>query len=182
MAYWKKGTSRRALVIPALGVCLKFARIRLWSALAETNGWFWMKDGPSVRHALKLWSYPIDDWGGARGMVFRGIRDNWREWRFSVRNPHPVVARTYLTLGFLNVQEAAKPGSVSFDTHMRRFQNVVGWRALNDAGDPHAFTPNNFGVRDGKACVVDYASPAMQKILAEYGDKIHADLDLVSPS
>lgn len=179
--HWKKGTSRKVLVIPALGICLKFARIRLWSALVETYHWLWTKNGMSVRHAIRYWSYPINDWGGARGAVFRGVRDNWREWWFSVQNSHPVLARTYLTLGFVNVQEAVEPNPTPFDPHMRRFQGVVGWRTINDAGDLHAFTHNNFGVRAGKACVVDYASPAMRKVILLYADRIYHDLDLVSP-
>lgn len=92
-----------------------------------------------------------------------------------------MLARTYLTLGFVNVQEAVAPNPTPFDTHMRRFQDVVGWRTINDSGDLHAFTHNNFGVRAGKACVVDYASPAMQKVITGHADKIHNELDLVSP-
>lgn len=70
--HWKKGTSRKVLVIPALGICLKFARIQLWSALVETYRWLWTKNGMSVRHAIKYWSYPINDWGGRGAPSFVG--------------------------------------------------------------------------------------------------------------
>lgn len=179
--HWKKGTSRKVLVIPALGICLKFARTRPWTALSETIAFMRTDKGWSLRGGLRYWQYPIRDWGGARGMVFRGIQDNLREAWFSWCNSHPVLARTYLSLGLMNVQELVVENPTGFDLHFRRFEDVVGWRTLNDSGDLHAFTHNNFGVRDGKAVVVDYASLAMQKVLAEYGDRIHNELDLVSP-
>lgn len=176
--HWKKGTSRAVLVIPGLGICLKFARVKIWAAVWSTGrdlfrGRFWL--------AWRYWKYPTRSSVGARRLVFRGILDNWREWRFSARLAHPVLARTYLTLGIVNVQEAAGENPLPMDPHYRRFQNIVGWRTINDSDDLHAFSQRNFGVRDGKAVVVDYASLAMQKVLAEYGDRIHNELDLVSP-
>lgn len=81
----------------------------------------------------------------------------------------------------MNVQEAVSPNPTPFVPHTCRLEGVVGWRTINDAGDLHSFMHHNFGVRAGKACVVDYVSSAMRKVILLYADRIHNDLDLVSP-
>lgn len=178
--YWKSGTSRKVLVIPALGICLKFARISPWQALKGT--WRHIrKAGWSSRGAVRYWKYPIKDGYGGRVLVLRGIRDNWREWRYSVRRPHPVLARTYLSFGVVNVQEAVEPCALPFDACPRQVDAIAGWRFVQRLGDLHSFTSKNFGVRAGKACVVDYASPAMQAVLDGYADRIYAELNATSP-
>lgn len=179
--HWKKGTSRVVLVIPVLGICLKFARIRLWTAVIETWMWLRIKGGFDVRLACKYLMQPVARRYSIRGLVLRGLYDNMDEARFSWRLSHPVLARTYVSIGFVNVQEAVIPVALPLADHFRRLESVIGYDAIMYSGDTHAFEKKNFGTRHGKAVVLDYASPAMQKVLDEYADRIHNDLNLVSP-
>lgn len=179
--HWKKGTTRAVLVIPALGICLKFARIRPWTAISETWMWLRMKGGFDVRLALKQLLRPVAKPFSIRGLVLRGLYDNLDEARFSWNLAHPVLARTYASIGLVNVQEAVDPISLPLTDHFRRLETVIGYVAIPSSGDMHAFEKKNFGTRRGKAVVLDYASPAMRKVLGEYANRIHDDLDLVSP-
>jgi hypothetical protein len=180
--HWKKGTSRVVLVIPALGICLKFARIRLWTALRGTFHWPRVRARSVAYLALRFWRYSMNDPGGGKGLVLRGIRDNLREGLFSIRRSHSVLARTYVTLGFVNVQEAVGPCLIEYDEHFRRLARIVGYELIFCSGDVHAFEGKNFGVRGGKAVVLDYASLAIQNVLIDRADQIHDELDLASPS
>lgn len=181
MPHWKIGTSRKVLVIPALGICLKFARIRIKDAALGTWEHATMRPGKpfSLRLAAEYWKYPIKSGYGARIQLFRGLRDNLREWWYSLRRPHPVVARTYLTLGFMNVQECVAEGTDGRKVEVA-LRVIVGPEIV--LSDQHAFDPKNLGVRSGKAVVVDYGSLAMQRALDLHADRIHNELDLVSPS
>ncbi|OGL95021.1 hypothetical protein A2348_04600 [Candidatus Uhrbacteria bacterium RIFOXYB12_FULL_58_10] len=181
--HWKKGTSRVVLVVPKLGICLKFARVQVMTALTSTFRLMWTDRHGFSPHLVRwYWSHPASvRLGGGRAAVFRGMLDNVREWRYSRLLAHPVLARTYLSIGFVNVQEAVLENPHSLTVHTRQLEDIVGWRTINDSGDLHAFSSKNFGVRDGKAVVVDYASLAMQRLLDAYADQIHAQLDLVSP-
>lgn len=179
--HWKVGTSRVVLVVPALGICLKFARIQLLGAIGGTWDHATMRPGGrfSFSLALAYWKYSIKSGYGARIQLFRGLRDNVREWWYSVRRPHPVIARTYLTLGFVNVQERVEEGRGDRRAEVA-LRIIAGPEIV--LSDQHAFDPKNFGVRAGKAVVLDYGSLAMQKVLDLHADRIHNEIDLVSPS
>lgn len=180
--HWKKGTTRVVLVIPALGICLKFARIRPWIAVRETWRWLWIGGEFNPGLACKYLMQPVGRQYSIRGLVLRGLYDNLDEARFSWKLSHPVLAKTYASIGFVNVQEFVVPVGLTLGAHFRRLENVIGYDAIMHSGDTHAFEKKNFGTRGGKAVVLDYASLAMQNVLDESADKIHEELDLVSPS
>ncbi len=176
----EKGMTRHVLVIPTLGICLKFARMQ--------NPFRFLREfvGISRRRgygaAWKRLTTPLSHRGFSPAYcVFGGILANISEWRFNAGFRHPVLARTYATLGLLNIQEMVEPNPLEDHPHRRRFEKVVGWEIINAVGDLHSFSGENFGMRDGKAVAVDYASLAMQTVLAKYANKIYAELDLVSP-
>ncbi len=172
------GGSRIVLVLPFLGIAIKFPRVRL----VNMARLMWSKfEGKPLRVGfrralLSLFRYDVDTLWAPKWLLFKGFVDNWREWRFSGEFHHPVVARTHLFLG-VTVQVYAKPLSFCAEEmgkdglgFARRFLPIIGDEIARDAH--HFENPQNFGVMDGHLVVVDYASPTVQAILRTYADDL----------
>lgn len=194
------GRSRTVVLLPWAGVVLKIAwrskrvraerralRQKLWGEFLHEFPRAWklisykLQD-PSidlsyfVRHAVRR--YVEYGWG----TTFQVVLDNVRERRF-YRQSGPLVrmllAPTYCSFfGLVNIVRYAEP-------------TVADWRVVSfwfyehtqgDSGrDTHHFqNPANFtGMEDGWLKVLDYAEPAVQRILNEHALALLGRVDLV---
>lgn len=173
------GDSRVVVAIPQAGVVLKFPRVHVRNLGRLFASEF---KGRPFRVGLKknlvsLFKYDVDTLWAPKRLLFKGFADNWREWRFSQEFNHPVLARTHLFMGGVNVQAYAAPlpfqveetfeGVMEF---VRRFLPILGNKIARDGH--HFENHENFGVIDGHFVVVDYAGHKVQSILREHADDL----------
>lgn len=179
------GDSRVVVAVPQAGVVLKFPRVHVRNLGRLFASEF--KDRP-FRVGLKknlasLFKYDVDTLWAPKRLLFKGFADNWREWRFSREFNHPVLARTYLFMGGVNVQAYAAPLPFQVEETFEGVMEFVG-RFLPILGnkiarDRHHFeNPENFGIIDGHFVVVDYAGRKVQSILREHADDLVRDFPL----
>lgn len=177
----RKGSGRIAYVFPRLGIVVKVARIanpfRLAASLMRTGrvlGW---------RRAWRDLMIPMSKLGSSpRYRLFGGIIANLREWMISWSTRHPLLAPTYFTLGFVNVQRAAAELPTGIDREWgRRLCRATGVRTVGELGDAHLLGSENFGVLNGHPCIVDYGGSGTRRFLCLHGDTLYRAVDLVSP-
>jgi hypothetical protein len=179
------GDSRVVVAIPFLGIVIKFPRIHVYNMGRLMRSEF---KGRSFHVGLKrnfasLFKYDVDTVWAPKRLLFKGFVDNWREWKFSQEFSHPVLARTYIFMGGVNVQAYAAPlpfqveetyeGVMSF---VRRFLPIIGNKIARDGH--HFENHENFGVIDGHFVIVDYAGHKVQSILRESADDLMRDFPL----
>ncbi len=126
--------------------------------------------------ARQFLRYDVDTLHMPRRSLFKGIADNLREARFARSFAHPILARTHLTLGIVNVQAYAAPLPYAHEVDddelalVRRFIPFIGDGIF---ADEHLFErPGNFGIIDGHLVVVDYASEGAQQVLRTHADRL----------
>ncbi|NBS41208.1 hypothetical protein EBS80_00930 [bacterium] len=175
------GSSRVAYVFPSVGIVVKVARVgNPFEHLALAVELLKRRGG---RRAWEYVTTPMAALGLSPAFcLFGGLIANVREWWFSWTVGHPVLAPTYLTLAFVNVQRAATPLPHAVDKGWWvRLRRATGVPSVEELGDTHALSYGNFGLRNGRPCVVDYGSPDMCRLVRLYGDRLHDAIDLVSP-
>lgn len=177
-----KGSSRIAYVFPSIGIVVKVARVGNPFRYFIDAIRLWKRRG--FRRAWERLTIPMSALGISPAFcLFGGLIANAREWWFSWTVGHPVLAPTYLTLVFVNVQRAAVPLPYAIDRSWSgRLCRATGVASVDELGDAHSLSYGNFGLRNGRPCVVDYGSPDMCRLVLLYGDRLHNELDLVSPS
>lgn len=163
-----KSESRLVVVLPELGIVIKFPIIHLvigsrvfWNDLS--------KKGNRLHDELLRYTIEMD--GSLKRLLFKGIVDNWREWRFYQRTRHPFCQPTYLSLfGLLNIQRFAHPCTL---------QDIDLWCQLHELTkgavfkDLHHFTnPNNFCLNSGGLRILDYGGLKTQEVVQEFGNEI----------
>lgn len=173
---FRAGTSRWVILIPALGLVFKIAKVGLFSAVKEF--FCWLKLGGWT--AAKRWCrYPVGVWGGARNLLFLGIQQNWNEWRLS-RSRHPLLARTYLSVGLLNVQEYVPPFPDQDQFYQQVILTAVDSAYMATCPDLHSVYYTNFGLEQGRVRMLDYGSVHASDFVQRFGDAI-CSLDLTPP-
>lgn len=158
-----RGSSRFVLLIPRMGIVIKIGKVRARLALRRLR-LSWRRDG--LRGVRKDLSLPIH-WITVRGMLFKGIKDNMLEARFSRSFHSPLIARTYVSLGIINVQKFVGSGPLTSTEHWKWMEDALDWKVVSCFEDLHAIDVKNFGELNGHICALDYASVAMQKLLRQ---------------
>lgn len=173
------GDTRAVLALPSWSIVIKVPRPRLDRMRRylekEVEGESYLDRARWLVRAFR--KYNVDVLWSPQWVFFKGLVDNWREWRFSQTFPHPVIAKTYASIGIINVQAYAHPfafevpqsleGIVAF---AQRFIPIIGMDIHRDSH--HFENPNNFGVIDGHFVTVDYASPRVQSVLRQHADAL----------
>ncbi len=170
----KKGQDRIVFIFPLIGIVIKFPIIHFFRVFRRTycvlrgdgknkkEKWEWIKE-----HL----TYPIEAYFGFKGLLFRGLVANWREFWFYLKTRHSFLQPTYFSLfGLLNIQRYDEPC---------RLQNVDLWCQLYEMtngqvfDDSHHFeNPHNFCFHNGKLRMLDYGSRRTWGVISNYGAKI----------
>lgn len=172
---FKRGDYRFVVVLPMIGIVLKFPLVHLatvlWSILRALVHFdflsFWvmlrMPADPSQNRSVC----------GYQNRLFGGIMVNWREFVFFIKSRHhPFLLPTYLSvLGFINIQKLGTPPC--------NLKRGALWRQLYELtkgevwDDGHHFSnPENFCLPDGRLTMIDYGQPKTWQVVIKYGKKI----------
>lgn len=165
-----KGTSRIVLIfsfIPSLAV--KVPRVRLKTGI-ETL----IRNWKETFHK-KTWKYQVY-WSPA-WCLFKGLLDNWKEFRFYRKTRSSFLQVTYFSLfGIVNFQKRG---------HELKYDKIILILCLDNATngeavkDGHHFSEtDNFCIDDGRIKILDYGSPRTQEIILKHGNKITEALAL----
>lgn len=170
-----RGTYRTVVAVPALGLAFKVARIRVVELARELICHFEYPQARTFaavrRYASRSLHASVDDAAPAKRLLFKGLVDNWREWRFSETFDHPILVPTYASIGLVNVQAYADPlPDQGATAHWRKIVRILDTHVRRDS---HHFASNpNFGWRDGHLAMIDYASPKTHEVLRTYADRL----------
>ncbi len=167
------------MMVPALGIVFKFPRIRLIRAWHLTGRLLGKGARAHLWDNLKLeYELPIEhSMSGVRGLLFRGIVANWREWRFYQTTRHPFLQPTYCSvLGLLNVQKYGEPCAVDYHPLWVQLLDITQGDVWDD--NHHFSNPDNFCVSDGTLRMVDYGSSRGQVVILVHGHAILENFDL----
>lgn len=125
----------------------------------------------------KCLGYGLEVYGSPKRLLFRGVWENWGEFRFYRLSRSRFLMPTYFSLfGMLNIQKRgnkkAKIEDVNLWCQLCEMTNNEVW------ADGHTFSnANNFCDDDGKLVMVDYGNARIHDVLNKYGDKIFKDFD-----
>lgn len=163
-----QGRSRIVILLPKLGVVIKFPIIHFVVALRVFLDDL-LENGKLLRD--ELFRYTVETYGSLKQLLFKGVVDNWREWRFFRRTRHAFCQPTYFSFfGLVNIQR------FTYSLHAQKIDPWLQLHALTNGAvfkDPHHFgNPNNFCLHDGMLMILDYGEPITQEIVLEFGDKI----------
>jgi len=172
----RKGKDRIVFVFPLLRIAVKFPIIHFFIAVkpffrCDTKGKKW-------EYLKKYLTWPLEAYGGFRGLLFRGISANWNEFWFYWKTRNSFLQPTYFSLfGLLNIQRCDEPCQL---------QEVDLWCQLYELtsgkvfGDSHHFAnPRNFCFCDRKLRMLDYGSGRSHGVITQYGIKI---VELFNPA
>lgn len=174
--YIKKGRDRLVVVLPRLGVVVKFPLIRILVALRVA--WLYMRRPThfvqNLRFELDL---PVEHMlSGIKGALARGVVNNWREWQLYRTTNHALLEPTYFSmLGFLNVQKYDAPYSGTSQALWAQLLELTDGAVWADVH--HFCNPANFCVRRGTLLMVDYGGSKGVPVILAYGDKIRESFD-----
>jgi hypothetical protein len=158
-----KGTSRFVLLfsfIPSLAV--KLPRIHLKAGI-ETLVRNWRET-----FRKETWEYEV--WWSPTWCLFKGLLDNWKEYRFYRKTKHQFLQTTYFSfLGIVNLQKRGQKLNCDYRPFWRNIYDATGGEAMNDGH--HFSETDNFCVDHGVK-ILDYGSPITQRIILKHGNKI----------
>jgi hypothetical protein len=169
----KKGHDRVVVILPELGIVLKFPIIhfrRFFSSFAycfrsrkRVVSRFWLMLTAPIR-------YPF----GFSGMLFKGIWANWCEFWFYQQTRNVFLQPTYFSLfGLMNVQPIGKPCLMKVEDVWCQLCELSKSLEKDLWKDNHHFAnPENFGFYKDKIRMFDYGSKASREVIALHGTYI----------
>ncbi len=166
----KFGTSRIVLLIPQLGVALKFPRLYIREMLVEVYFGYLKR-----RRFKELWSFmkaSPDTIGSFRYLIFHGLLCNLSEFWFYVKTRNTLAWPTYFSFfGICNIQKLGK--IPPFDEAWFIY-NLILSIGRGDIRDNHCFSNvSNFTIsKDDGLYFLDYASPNCQLVMQKYEDEL----------
>ena len=168
-----KGESRLVVVLPGLGIVIKFSIIHL--VIGFRVLWYDLSRKGNRLHD-ELFRYTIEMSRSLKRLLFKGIVDNWREWRFYQRTRHPFCQPTYLSLfGLLNIQRFARPCTLQENDLWCQLHELTKGAVFKDS---HHFTnPDNFCLNGEGLRILDYGGLKTQEVVQEFGDNILQNFD-----
>ncbi len=171
------GQDRVVLLFESV-VAVKFARIRFWRIFKIFCG-FINKRSRFERLQIFISSLSpdrIEYWGSVSGMLFRGIKENWQEFRFWRRYRQKFLAPTYFSLfGLVNFQKASRPSPENGDKvwpKLRKWNEKMAFKDAHTLGKSR-----NFCRIDGRIKIVDYGSSRVQEVLLAWAQDGHDAFD-----
>ncbi len=171
----KRGMKRTVVLLPGIGVVLKFPRFffrAAWESCAKRLFvLIWRRKWREVRVLI---GHP-DKFNTVSGNLFEGIYNNWLEFVFFAKSRHGFCQPTYFSFfGLMNIQ---KYGTLVTSRYMGRIFFSQIHPAIEGAlsNDPHHFTEaKNFTVTGDRLLLVDYGSRVTRKILIERRRELEA--------
>ena len=161
----EKGLTRFVIVIPELGIVIKFPIIHLINFIVLV-----------VQHGMRssrwiawkgFWNLPAEARSGYKGQLFGGLWANWSEFQFYRKTKNPFLLPTYMSVfGLVNVQQIGESCDFENDNPWHELINLT----LDICQDPHSFSESgNLCYRDGNLRIFDYAGTATQQIILKHG-------------
>lgn len=169
------GSYRTVLVIPSAHLAIKVPRVRVREFVSNVR--YHVRGFREGKGSWRVfWQYTflkgVDTYCTGQRALFKGVVDNWREWRFWSETRHPVLAPTYGWFG-ISVQRTVDPIEIVAESFFARMLEIVGEDVFDDIH--HFANPGNFGSLNGRLVAVDYASPGVQQLLLRCGEAIIRD-------
>ncbi len=153
-----KGRNRLVFIFPSLGLALKFPLIHVVHAVRQFTAYGFHNSFPK-----KMKTIPEH--------LFKGIGDNWREFRFYIKTRHAFCQPTYFSLfGLVNVQRAGRHCGLPMENLWQEIITVTSGVASVDAH--HFSNPLNFCHKGGHLRILDYGHLKTQAIIRQYGDTL----------
>lgn len=170
----RKGETRVVVLLPLLGLAIKFPRIRLIMALNLFRRL--MKREGRWKKIKQHWQYSPKAIIGFKSLLFRGVIANWKEFLFYQQTKNCFLHPTHLSIfGLVNIQPLGKSFLMSYVDLGRQLNILTEGKIYLDA---HCFVnPRNFCEHDGKLKIIDYGSDGAQEVILEYGEKIYQSFD-----
>lgn len=158
-----KGTSRIVLVFPLFqSVVVKVPRI-YWKSGIETLIRDWKRT-----FRKETWEYQA--WWSPSWCLFKGLLDNWNEYRFYRKSRHSFLQVTHFSFfGIFNIQRRGQPLQCDYKLFWRHVCDATDCHAIEDG---HHFTETDNFCVDGGVRILDYGSPRTQGIILKYGDRL----------
>ncbi len=174
----KKGDDRVVVILPMLGIVLKFPIIHFWRFLRIFASCF--KD-PKRMLVRLCWgvTLPINYSLGFRGMLFKGLHANWCEFWFYWWTLNPFLQPTYFSLlGLLNIQRIGEPCLMEVEDVWCQLSGMNNSLQRDLWKDSHHFAnPRNFCFYKGTIRMLDYGSSGSREVVALHGTHIVEHLD-----
>ena len=109
-------------------------------------------------------------------LLFRGLLENWREYRFYRKTRNKLLLPTYFSVfGLVNIQQLASSRPLDESNLWCQLHDLTNRAAWKD--NHHFSNPDNFCLVNGKLMVIDYGGLEVQDVLAEYEDAIFNGFD-----
>jgi hypothetical protein len=168
--YVREGSSRYVLLVPRLGIVVKFARTRIgrtfWRLIREK-----MSSNPSTRaFAFKMFS---TFW---RMSAVKGLIENVSERRLYRKTKCPLLVPTYVSLGFVNIQRlqlGRRPSGYKWFAQLTFLMQYHNWVSSHSFGNH-----DNFLIDDaGKLRMLDYGSPVIGPAIERFGTTLYDRFD-----
>lgn len=157
------GTKRVVIVLEKF--VIKIARIRIVPAFKCTVRWV---------HDRRFWKsifkYDHNVYGTIHIYLFKGLIENWHEYKLYCEIHSPFLVPTYFSLlGFINIQkrgELFEMEGVDMWIQMILLSNKEVWDNSH-----HFANPANFSKTNGRLQMLDYGNLRCHRVIKKYGKK-----------
>lgn len=171
-----QGRNRFVVIVPRLGIAIKFAKINVFKALKKLllNPLKAEKGRKLARLKFQLFNSDFQAFKNFRYYLFRGIRNNLNERKFYQQTKHPILQPTYFSFfGLFNIQKASKVPLKNGEGSCWQFFVLV---KINNGY--HTFqNPDNFCLEKNRIAILDYGDLNVQKTLLQFGDVFYEKFD-----
>lgn len=166
----KQGNTRYVIILKK--IVIKLPRIKLLSFIKSCVH--------NAKHGnlIKSFKFSSSALLSPRALLFKGIIDNFNEYRLYKKLHHKLLMPTYFSLfGLLNLQKRGEV--VSEDVHsFKKLYEATNGEIFKDS---HAFdNPENFCLDQGIFKMVDYGSERVAEVLSNYADSIFKSFNIDS--
>lgn len=171
-----KGRDRIVVIIPELGIVIKFPFIHLIMVAKQIYGY--MKECEWKR-MYTLWQRDVEDREGFANSLFGGIHANWLEGMFYQETHNHFLQPTYFSfLGLINIQKCGTMCTIEDGEELLAFWTELRMITKDEVYvDPHHFqNPLNYCMHDTHVRMTDYGNTAVQRVLKVYGDMLAENL------
>ena len=170
----KKGTHRIVFIFPRFGFVIKLPRFYIWFAIKGFFKFIYYRDWKFLKKWLK---YDVVVLGGFKNQVYKGIHDNWQEYKFYSITKNVFLQPTHFSLyGLVNIQSYGESKKTPFDTLLQYFMVLTDGDVFDD--NHHFANYRNFCFEDGKIKITDYGSKRTQAVIEKWGEKIVTEFQL----
>lgn len=167
----KYGTSRIVLLLPMLGLAIKFPRV--YARIAFGNMWDFVRNRQWSDLYAFFFEYDYEQTSFSY-FILKGFIDNLSERRFYRRTRNSYAWPTFFSLyGALNIQILGNTLGRESKSIYKKIYSIVGQNIIRDG---HCFeNGENFcRSKDGNVYLLDYASRTSQEILSKHGEELRS--------